>query len=81
MLCVLMQSYRCAVFKIESLLWQALTVMQMERMCQHHCIGAARDLRWRKKAALAVWGRLDLKGMKQRQQWKGVEVPVLCWWS
>lgn len=68
-----MQSYRCAVFKIESLLWQALTLMQMGRMCQKHYIDAARHLQWRKKAALALWGRLDLKGMNQRQQCQGVE--------
>lgn len=43
-------------------------------------IDAARDLKWRRKAALAVWGRLDLKGMNQRQLCKGVEVLVLCWW-
>lgn len=80
MLYILMQSYRCAVFKIESLLWQVLTEIQMGRMCQEHYTDAAGDLRWGKKAALAVWGRLDLKGMNQRRQWKGVEVLVLCWW-
>lgn len=78
--CVLMQSYRCAVFKIESLLWQALTLMEMGRMCQKHYIDAARHLQWRKKAALALWGRLDLKGMNQRQQCQGVEALGWWWW-
>lgn len=57
-----MQSYRCAVFKIESLLWQALSEMQMGRMCQEHCTDAARDLRWGEKGSPGSMGKVGFKG-------------------